>query len=104
MSRPGSLREELPVIEARIRVRLTPRASRDEIAGWQGDLLRVKVTAPPLEGRANDALERLLAATLGAPKGAVRVVAGVHSREKLVAVDGIAQDEAMRRLGAATLL
>jgi uncharacterized protein YggU (UPF0235/DUF167 family) len=62
------------------------------------------VSAPPVEGRANEALERILANALGVPKGAVRVVSGAHSREKLVAVDGLTQDEALRRLGAATLL
>ena len=85
-------------MEARIRVRLTPRAARDQIAGWQDGVLRVRVTAPPVEGRANAALERLLAAALGLPKSAVRVVAGAQSRDKTVAVEGIGQEEALRRL------
>ena len=88
-------------MEARIRVRLTPRAARDTIAGWQDGVLRVRVTAPPVEGRANAALERLLAGALGLPKTAVRVVGGEQSRDKTVAVEGIAQEEALRRLGEA---
>jgi len=88
-------------VQARIRVRLTPRAARDAIAGWQDGVLRVRVTAPPVEGRANAALERLLAGALGLPKTAVRVVGGAQSRDKTVAVEGIAQEEALRRLGEA---
>jgi uncharacterized protein YggU (UPF0235/DUF167 family) len=85
-------------MEARIRVRLTPRAARDEVAGWRGDLLLLRVTAPPVEGRANAAAERLLAGALGVPKGCVRVVAGRRGREKTVAVEGMTQNEALRRL------
>jgi len=88
-------------VQARIRVRLTPRAARDAIAGWQDGVLRVRVTAPPVEGRANAALERLLAGALGLPKTAVRVVGGAQSRDKTVAVEGITQEEALRRLGEA---
>ena len=87
-------------IEARIRVRLTPRAARDEIAGWRGELLRVRVTAPPIGGRANAALERLLADALGVPKSAVRVVSGARGREKTVAIEGARQEEVLSRLPA----
>jgi uncharacterized protein YggU (UPF0235/DUF167 family) len=67
-------------------------------------VLRVRVSAPPVEGRANAALERLLAGALGVPKSAVRVVSGAHAREKLVAFEGLEQADVLRRLGAATLL
>ena len=87
-------------IEARIRVRLTPRAAHDEIAGWRGDLLRVRVTAPPVGGRANAALERLLADALGVPKSAVRVVSGARAREKTVTIEGARQEEVLSRLPA----
>jgi uncharacterized protein (TIGR00251 family) len=86
-------------METRIRVRLTPRAGRDEIAGWQGELLRVRVAAPPVEGEANAALERLLARALRLPRGAVRVVAGVRGREKTVALAGVSAEQARARLG-----
>jgi uncharacterized protein (TIGR00251 family) len=86
-------------MEARIRVRLTPRAARDEIAGWQDDVLRVRVTAPPVEGRANAALAALLAGALGLPKSRVGVIAGTRGREKTVAIEGLSQDEALQRLG-----
>ncbi len=86
---------------ARISVRLVPRASRDEVAGFEGDaddVLRVRVTAPPVEGRANAALTRLLAKRLGVARGDVRVVVGQASRQKVVAVDGLSLDEVRRRL------
>ena len=89
-------------MSARIRVRVTPRASRDELAGWREGVLRVRVAAPPVEGRANDAVARLLAKALGVPKSAVGIMSGAGAREKLVEVAGVEQDEAMRRLEAAT--
>ena len=91
-------------MSARIRVRVTPRASRDELAGWRDGVLRVRVAAPPVEGRANDAVARLLAKALGVPKSAVGVVSGAGAREKLFEVAGIDQDEALRRLREAVPL
>lgn len=85
-------------METHIRVRLTPRAGRDEIAGWQGALLRVRVAAPPVGGEANAALERLLARALRLPRGAVRVVAGARGREKTVALAGVSAEQARARL------
>lgn len=74
---------------ARLTVHLTPRAARDAVGGFEGETLRVRVTAPPVEGRANAALVRLLAARLGVGQGAVRIVAGQGARTKVVAVDGL---------------
>ena len=63
---------------ALVRVRVQPRASRDEIQDWQGDALRVRVTAPPVEGEANMAIRKLLAKALGvAPSTVEAVVAGL---------------------------
>jgi uncharacterized protein (TIGR00251 family) len=69
-------------------VRVQPRASRDEIAGEWQDGLKIRLTAPPVDDRANDALRRLLAARLKVPLAAVRIVAGEHSRSKRVEVRG----------------
>ena len=85
---------------ARLAVRVVARASRDEIAGFEGETLRVRVTAPPVEGRANRALTRLLAKELGVARGDVRVVAGRGSRDKVLAVDGLGAAEVRRRLGS----
>ncbi len=78
-------------MDARIRVRLTPRSGRNEILGWSEGLLRVRVTAPPVDGRANAALERLIAKALGVPKRDVSVVSGTRGREKAVKVADISQ-------------
>ncbi len=91
--------EETLLEAVRLAVRLTPSASRDAVVGFEGETLRVRVTAPPVEGRANAALVRLLARRLGVPRGAVRVVAGQTSRNKVVAVDGLEAVELRRRLG-----
>ncbi len=82
-----------------IRVRLTPRAGRNQIDGWDGDLLRVRVAAPPVEGRANDALLRLLAEALGVPRSQLQLVRGRTSREKVIAVEGVSQEDVRARLG-----
>jgi len=85
-------------MSATLRVHLTPRSGRDEVLGLEGDVLRARVTAPPVEGRANEALLRLLADALGVPKSSLCVVHGQRSREKLVAVEGLDVAEVRRRL------
>ncbi len=69
-------------------VRVTPRSSRDEVVGWDGDTLRVRLRAPPVEGRANEALCRFLAAKLGVALSGVSVVSGASARTKRVRVQG----------------
>jgi uncharacterized protein len=82
----------------RLAVRVQARARRDEIAGERGGSLLVRVTAPPLEGRANAAVCRLIAKRLGLAPGRVAVVRGTSSRDKLVEIDGIGAEEAHRLL------
>jgi len=72
----------------RFAVRLQPRASKDEIAGEIGGALKVRVTAPPVDDRANDALRQLLAARLKVPQAAVRITLGAHSRTKQIEIRG----------------
>ena len=67
-------------------VRVQPRARRDEVVGWQGTTLRVRVTAPPAEGRANQAVIALLADALGVPRSSIELVSGVAGRDKLVRI------------------
>jgi uncharacterized protein len=73
----------------RFAVRLTPRAGASRIDGVRDGSLRVRVTAPPVDGAANAALIALIADALGVPRGSVRVALGSGSRDKLVAVDGV---------------
>jgi uncharacterized protein (TIGR00251 family) len=70
-------------------VRVQPRASREEIAGEWQDALKIRLTDPPVDDRANDALRRLLAVRLKVPLSAVKITAGGRSRTKRVEVRGV---------------
>lgn len=83
-------------------VKVVPRASRDEVAGWSGGVLRLRVSAPPQDGRANAAVIALLAAALGVRKSAVVICAGHASALKRVAIEGLTRNEVEQRLGTAT--
>lgn len=83
----------------RIKVRLTPRASREEIGGVRDGALQVRVTAPPAENKANAALCKLLAKQLSVAKGRVSVVGGGKSRDKVVQVEGVGEGEVRAKLG-----
>ena len=83
---------------ARIAVRVQPRSSKNEIAGEREGALIVRVTAPPVEGRANDAVRKLLAKRLGIAPGRVTVVRGASGRDKLVQIDGMEADAVRRAL------
>ena len=72
-------------------VRVAPRASRNAIEGEHNGALKVRLTAPPVDDRANDALRRLLAERLNVPVSAVRIVAGGKSRTKRVAIAGVSR-------------
>lgn len=84
---------------ASINLRVTPSASRDAMVGWQGDVLRLRVTAPAQRGKANEAALRLLAAALGIERRRLRIVRGQTSRQKVVSVDGLDEAEIRARLG-----
>lgn len=92
----------------RVRVRLTPRATEDAVlaaiedAAGRGAVVPVRVTAAPVGGRANAALERVLARRLGVPPSSVRVVAGHTARTKTVEVDGLDDQAILERLGGAS--
>src|SRR6266403_5406545 len=72
-------------------VRVQPRASKDEIAGVMEGALKVRLRAPALEDRANEALCEYLADLLKTPKAAVRILSGHHSRSKRVEVRGVTE-------------
>ena len=73
-------------------VRVKPRASRDAIEGVRDGALLVRLTAPPVDGEANEALVALLAARLHVPKSAVRIVGGERAKRKRIGVRGVAPD------------
>ncbi len=70
-------------------VRVQPRASRDEIAGEYQSGLKIRLTAPPVDDRANESLRKLLAARLNVPLAAVRIASGERSRTKRVEISGV---------------
>jgi len=82
-------------------VQVQPRASRDAIEGDHADALKVRLTAPPVDDRANEALVQLLAGRLNVPRAAVRIVSGEKSRRKRVAVAGIKREHVLALLAAA---
>ncbi len=104
---------------AYLKVRVSPGAREDAVNGWQGDpstsprgggpasgggsgqaVLRVRVRAAPERGKANEAVCRLLAARLGLPPASVTLSHGPASRDKLLHIDGLTEEEVRRRLGA----
>ena len=76
-----------------IRVRVLPRTSKNQIVGIDGGVFKVKLTAPPVEGKANKALVQFLAKKLGLPKRDIEIVSGEHSREKSIRINGLPVDE-----------
>ena len=81
-----------------LEVKTIPSAPRDEIAGWLGDALKVKIHAPALEGRANDALLEFLADKLGVHRRDVTLVRGDKSRHKVVRIAGLTLAEVKARV------
>ena len=75
------------------RIRVVPRASRREPAGIQDDALKLRITAPPVEGKANEACIAMLAEFLGVKKARVAIISGHASRTKTVAVEGVKAKE-----------
>jgi hypothetical protein len=85
-------------MEEGLDVRVIPRARRDEIAGIRDGCLLIRLRAVPAEGRANEALRRVIAERLGLRPAAVELIRGARSRQKTVRVAGLAPDELLRRL------
>jgi uncharacterized protein (TIGR00251 family) len=96
MSTPGFLRVEAD--EVLLSVKLQPRASANEIGEPIGNELRIKVTAPPVDSAANEALIRLLAETLDCPRNRIELVRGNTSRHKLLKLHGISAEVALAKL------
>ena len=86
--------------ETRLALNVHPGSKRSEVLGLSDGVLRVRVAARAQEGKANEALIDLLAVLLAVPKGRIRILRGLAARNKVVAVQGLSQEEALRRLGA----
>lgn len=86
---------------ALLSVRVQPRSSREEVLGWEGTTLRVRVRAAPVDGAANQAVRELLARSLGLPLSAVVLVKGARGRAKLIRIEGHSFETVKVRLRAA---
>ena len=82
-----------------IKVRVQPKSSRNQVDGFQDGALRVRVTAAPTEGQANAAVIALLAKTLGISKSRLEIIRGYSSRDKVVSVDTLTEQEVRRKIG-----
>jgi uncharacterized protein len=96
MTIPGFLRVQAGGLL--LAIKLQPRASANEVGEPLGDELRIKVTAPPVDAAANEALLRLLAETLDCPRGRVELVRGHTSRHKVVKLHGLDAVTVLARL------
>jgi uncharacterized protein len=82
-------------VNCRLKLRIVPNAKRSSLAGTHGDAIKLKIAAPAVEGKANEALIEFLAATLGISQRDVTLLSGAKSRDKLIEIAGL--DEAPAR-------
>jgi uncharacterized protein len=81
-------------------LRVQPRASRNAVVGWTGDTLNIRLTAPPVDGAANAACLAFLAVLLDLPQSKLEILRGARSRNKVVQITGLTQDEVRARLAS----
>src|SRR3989441_12937706 len=81
-----------------ISIRVQPRASRNAVVGWTGDSLNIRLTAPPVEGAANAACLAFLADLLDIPQSHIEILKGGRSRDKVLRISGLSQEEVYARL------
>lgn len=89
----------VPEISCTLAIAVVPNAPRSEVIGWLGDAVKIKIHAPPVEGKANLVLCEFLAEQLNVPRRAVTLLRGDTSRRKLLRVSGLTAPEAHARLG-----
>lgn len=87
-----------------IAVHAVPRAAKDAVQGIHGDALKIRLNAPPVDGKANAALIAFLSEKLNIPKSNIALKSGVNQRRKIVLIAGISTQEASRQLGLSTKL
>ncbi|MGD9033728.1 MAG: DUF167 domain-containing protein [Desulfobacteraceae bacterium] len=80
-------------VQTRIRVKVLPRSSSNQVIGKEGDVFKVKLTSPPVEGKANKALIELLAKRLRIAKGRIEIISGKSSRLKTVRISGLSLED-----------
>jgi uncharacterized protein (TIGR00251 family) len=93
----GGIREEAGAL--RFDVKVVPRASRERLGPMVGDRIKVQVSAPPVDGAANEAVRALVARALGVPKASVSIVRGETGRNKTLRVEGATRAALLARIG-----
>ncbi|HBF42146.1 MAG TPA: YggU family protein [Desulfobacteraceae bacterium] len=83
-----------------IEVKVLPRSSKNQIVSGEGNYFRIKLTAPPVEGKANKALVGFIAKKLGVSKGNIEIVSGKHSKTKFLRIEGCSREDVNRSLNA----
>ncbi len=83
-----------------LQIKVHPGASRNEIAGFTGGVLQVKIAAPPEKGKANRELTDFLSRILGVKKSSISIIKGETGRNKLIAIEGLDSDAIIKRLSA----
>lgn len=96
--KPGKCPARAGAGGASFAVHVVPRSSVNEVSGYHGDAIKIKLVAPAVDGAANQALLEFLSKKLGVAKRHVMIIAGEHSRDKLVRVEGIGADDVERLL------
>jgi uncharacterized protein len=93
MAAIGELKMEIPFTKTRdgirIEVKVEPRSSRKGIAGTMGSVVKVKLTAPPVGGAANEQLIEVIAEATGAKKSSIKIVRGLSSKKKVIEIAGV---------------
>jgi len=85
--------------DARVSVRVSPGAAKEEIVGFTDGVLRIRVTPSPVKGKANIALVRFLAGALGTSPNQISIIKGTASRNKVIAIEGLTVKEVLTKLG-----
>ena len=80
-------------LQSRIKVKVLPKSSKNQIIGREGDLFKVKLTSPPVEGKANKALIELLAKRLGIAKKRIEITSGKSTRLKTIRISGLSLED-----------
>lgn len=85
-------------MKCRLQLRIVPNAKRSEVAGPHGNAIKLKIAAPALDGKANEALLEFLAEKLGVTRRSIALISGEKSRDKVVSIEGMAEADARKRL------
>ena len=84
----------------KLSIKVVPASSRDGLAGWLGETLKVRVSAPPERGKANAAVEKVVANALGVSKGQALIIKGKTSARKVMEINGLSESEVYHRLAS----